>query len=274
MKKLISKIFFVAFGAVALVGCTSDNNPNEKHFGDDKQSGWLQFPAQNKTYVVSGLVTEFKVPVALFAPVNTDGLTFNYTITDVQGTTAGYLSHTGTGVVPKNSREGYISFNIPAEQQTSCREFLITLTSASRNNVQIGLGANEKPITHSVVIGRGRDSYIGNFSVVEDGSYMYNTSIIAGAQANEIIINRLGDWNPTSQTSAFLAPVSNSPQIVLSNSLLFEDSGLPIFVGDSEIASSYDPCSGNLVIRYALYDEGGEALTNPADPFVNVFTKL
>lgn len=279
MKKLINKIFFVAFGALALVSCTNDNNPNEDHFGSDKQGGWIQFEDQGTTYVVSGLTTEFKIPVLLGAPVNTDGLTFTYTITDVQGSTAGYLSHSGTGMIPKNSREGYILFNIPAEQQTSCREFLITLTGTSRPNVQIGLGSNERPITRNVVIGRGRDSYIGNYNVVE-GTFVFNTVVTAGEQPNEIVIQSLGGWTATSLTSAFLTPVSTSAEILLgnsSNNFLFEDSGVDIFAANPDptiSVSSYDPCSSNFVVTYDLVDGTGEVLSDPNDPFIDVFTKL
>lgn len=276
MKKLISKIFFVAFGALALVSC-NDNNPNEDHFGEDRQSGWIQFPTQDgTTYVVSGLVTEFKVPVTLNAPVNTDGLEFTYTITDVQGTTAGYLTHSGTGVVPKNSRQGYISFNIPAAQQTTCREFLITLTGTSRNNVQVGLGTNEKPITHSVVIGRGRDSYVGNYNVVE-GTFVFNTVVTAGEAPNEIVIESLGGWSATSLTSAFLTPVSTNGEILLgnfSNNFLFEDPGTGdnLFGANSdEFASTFDPCTGNFIINYILVDDAGGQVS---DAFEDVFTKL
>lgn len=274
MKKLINKIFFVAFGALALVSCTNDNNPNEDHFGSDKQSGWIQFEDQSTTFVVSGLVTEFKVPVFLGAPVNTDGLTFTYTITDVQGSTAGYLSHSGTGVVPKNSREGYISFNIPADEQTSCREFLITLTGTSRANVVIGLGNNERPTTHNVVISRGRSSFVGNYAVVEDGSYNYNTVVMAGDQPNELVIQGLGDWSPSSQTSVFITPVSTGSEILLgnfSNNFLFMNGPDPIFGDNSDLGSTFDPCTGVFTINYILTDVDGGQLS---DSFADVFTKL
>lgn len=293
MKKLFKNIFLIAFGAIALVSC-NENDPNDGHFSADERSGWIQFPGdlENVTYVMSGLVTEFTIPVSLEAPINDEGLTFTYSITDVQGSTAGYIPQTGTGTVPKDSRLGSIKINIPADQLTSCKEFVVTLTGTSRSNVQTGLNnGTEKLLTHRVVIGKGISTYVGNYSVVE-GTYMYNTEIIAGNAANEIIIKGFSDFNPASETSIFFTPVSTVYPFVdfgPTTTYLFTDpSAGNIFVGNvghdvgdgtgQEPAedhfpahiSTYDPCTSGLSIYFGLFDSTGANL----DELRDVFTKL
>lgn len=294
MKKLLKNIFIVAFGAVALVSC-NDNDPNDGHFGDDASSGWIQFPGdiEAETYVVSGLATEFDIPVILEAPINDDGLTFTYSITDVQGSTAGYIAQTGTGYIPKDSRSGNIRMTIPSDQLTSCKEFIVKLTGTSKNNVQAGLNnGTEKLLTHRVFIGKGVSSYVGNYSVVEDESYTYNTQIIAGTAPNEIVIKKFSDFNPASVTSIFFTPVSTTYPFVdfgPNSTYLFTAAGAgDIFVGnprhdvgdgeDQEPVedhfpahiSTYDPCTNGLSIFFALMDNTGSVLQESRD----VFTKL
>lgn len=287
MKKLISRIFFVAFGALALVSCNNDNDPNDGRFGNDPQSGWIQFPLQNTTYIVSGLVTEFTVQVSLEAPVNTDGLEFTYTIQDVQGSTDGYINRTGTGIVPKNSRSGFITFTLPNTSLTSCKEFDIKLTGTNRPNVQVGLNnMTEKPITHRVLVGKGISTYLGNYSVLE-GTYTYQTEIIAGEAANEIVIRKFSDYDPASLTSIFFTPISTDyPQLSFgeANTYLFTAANPAIgdvFIGNvihegedpaehAEHLSFYDPCTGGLSIYFGLFD----STDSPLDEMRDVFTKL
>ena len=192
MKKILYS--FLSFAALTLVGCDY-NNPNDGRFGNEPQSGWVQFEDESvgmPTYVLSGASAEFTVPVQLSAPVNKDGVTVNYTIADVDGGSASsLLTYTGEMEIPANSLVGYITFGLPAEAFTSCASFEITLTGTSDSNVTVGIATedgNAKPVKHTVTIGKGRDSFIGNYTSLESTGVV---SIAAGDKPNEIVVTNL-----------------------------------------------------------------------------------
>lgn len=265
MKKTIYSLV-LSFVALAFVGCSDDLN--EGRFGNDPQSGWLQFDVPT-TVVVSGLATEFTVPVALHAPVNKDGLTVTYTVTDVEGSTAGMLMHSGEVTIPKNELVGEIAFSIPETALSSCVKYMITLTSSSRDNVQVGLGDGEKPITHLVTIGKGRDAFLGTY---EANGGEYTSVVTAGDAPNELVVSNLLDEGGT--TTIFLDPVSHFGTVSypgFSLNLLFEDGGAgPVFVSDDYATfrddveledrgvSIFDPCNQTLDLTFFLISGSGE----------------
>ncbi|WP_297332052.1 hypothetical protein [Flavobacterium sp.] len=275
MKKIFYSILTIVT-ALSIASCDY-NNPNEDRFGLDSESGWLEFEVAN-TYVISGLQTEFTVPVKLMAPTNKSGLSFNYTITDVDGTLDGVVGYTGTGSVPKNSVDGSIVFTLPEAELTSCVTFTITLTSTSRSNVQIGLEDNSKPITHTVTVGRGRNFLLGNYNTIEDGTFTYTTVVSAGEAPNEIIVNNIYDANPDSETQLFLQAVSRSADGMVSypnflNNYLFTNSNVgdlyvsndyATFFDEEAPSSTIDACSGVFDLNFFLVygDPGAYETTN------------
>lgn len=265
MKKILYG--FLSLAALTFVSCDY-NNPNDGGFGDDPQSGWIQFDEDKvTTFVLSGTVTEFSVPVTLMAPVNTDGLTVNYQITDIEGVTAGYVTYTGQVEVPKNTVTGNIQFSIPADALTSCVKYKITLTGTSRSNVQVGLIDDVKPIEHVVTIGKGRDSFIGTYDALETpGDWEYTMTVTAGEEPNELLVHNLYDADEV--TKIYLDPVSFTGTVSYpffeENYLLSNDDGdfyvTDDFIGiggeDEDVPSFFDPCSNSLDLSFLLTSDG------------------
>ncbi len=284
MKNLIKSIFLFV-GVISLVGC-NENDPNDGKFGSDKQSGWVQFAEQNKTYIVSGLVTEIDVPFNLVSTLNTDGLLVNYTVTPVSGTLpAGYLTYSGVTEVPRNTLNGNIRFTIPTTELSNCAEVVITLTGTSRNNVTVGLNnGTEKPITHNLVFGKGISSYLGNYIIQEtsDDVYTYPSTVTAGDEPNELVVSSVYGVSPTTKTSIFLQPVGNSPMVILppaTDNFFLNDSGTNIYVnGDvdtSEFQNSYDPCTNQSVFYFFFSDAAGDeiGIGSPTGPIEIILNK-
>jgi hypothetical protein len=141
MKNFKYVLLFVATSL--FVACSNDDEA--ARFASDSQSGWVQFQTGTTIEAVAGSVTQFKLPVILRAPENTDGLEVTYTITDVVGSSAGIIA-TGTVVMfdPATSADlnqlkqdlviDVISSNLPSNV-----EFDVTLTATSRSNVKVGI---------------------------------------------------------------------------------------------------------------------------------------
>ncbi len=181
MKKIYGLI--LSLTAMTFIGCSGDNDPNADKFGNEPESGWIQFEPIS-TYVLAGAVTEFEVPVKLMAPVNTSGLSVNYTVTDVQGSSEGFV-YSGVVEIPRNELTGYIHFTIPETTFTNCTKFEITLTSTSRSNVQVGLVDDVKPVTHMVNV-ISRDAFIGTYIEINQN---FTATAAAGEEANELIFS-------------------------------------------------------------------------------------
>lgn len=266
MKKIFYCILTIVT-ALSIISCDY-NNPNEDKFGLDSEGGWIQFEHSN-TYVLSGIQTEFTVPVKLMAPTNKAGLEFNYTITDVDGNIDGIIGYTGTGTVPKNSVDGNIVFTLPEAELTSCVTFTITLTTTSRSNVQVGLEDNSKPISHTVTVGRGRNSLLGTYDAIEDNSFTYTTIVSAGEQPNELIVNNVYGTVADSETRIFLQVVSRNDLGIVSypnflGNFLYNDNSVgDIFISndwatffptDDTIprTSTFDICTGDFDLYFFL----------------------
>lgn len=280
MKKILYS--FLSFAALTLVACDY-NNPNDGRFGNDPETGWVQFEEvslefneqviSSDSYVLSGASTEFTVPVQLSAPVNKNGVTVNYTIADVDGGSASsFLTHTGEMEIPANSLVGYITFGIPAEALTSCMSFDITLTSTSDSDITVGIPTaegNAKPITHRVTIGKGRDSFIGSYTDAIGGG---TVTIVAGDKPNEIVINNL--QNGGSSISFFLDISSYGGSITYpyydANFLGIDPDLGNLYASDvykqgalvRTVYSYFDPCTNVIMLEYFTLDANGMDINN------------
>ena len=233
MKKIIYG-FILCLTAGTFVGCDDYNNPNEGRFEPDTQSGWVQFDVATTT-VLSGATTEFSVPVALHAPVNTDGLTVTYTVTDMTGSTAGVVTYTGEATVPEGSLTGDIMFTLSETPLTSCVEYMITITGTSRSNVQVGLGEGERPTTHIVRI-VNRENLLGTYDVVEGGD-TYEATVEAGEASNEIIVRGLFGTGDDTETHLFLNATGGTVSFpAYTENFLFTDAE----VGDVSVGNDYE----------------------------------
>ena len=283
MKKIL--YCFLSFAALSMVSCDM-NNPNEDKFDGDPQKDYVEF-AYEATTVLTGSTTQFTVPVVLEAPVN-KGLTVNFTITDVEGTTAGYVSHTGKASIPSGQLTGNLVFNIPQTALTSCTTFEITLTGTSRDNVELGFNG-EGQLTHTVVLGLGRDSFLGTYDVLEDGEFEYEAVVTAGEAPNELVIANLFDVDPDSQTRIFLNssgsannnvvfPLYDQNYLFTSNNPaqgdVYISNDFEGIQGISHIGSSFDSCDLTLNLNFFLLFGPGQDIANPDGGAINaVFTK-
>lgn len=170
MKKVIILLCFISIGFFN--SCTTNDNSDK--FGGDYESGWVQFVNGTAVNVLFAPNATYKIPIKLNAPVNTSGLSVNYTITDVVGTTNGVISFTPTiTYAPNTNTGGEVVLNVIAESLTQNIEFDITLTATSRPNVQVGLGNNEKPIKKRVKICTSAiaTNYVGSSTRVGGSTY-------------------------------------------------------------------------------------------------------
>jgi hypothetical protein len=279
MKKIIYSLL-LSCTAILFVGCDYQD-PNEDKFASDSQTGWVEFENPTTT-VVSGVGTSFNIPVILNAPVNKDGLTVNYTVTDVNGSTSGIVSYSGQATIPAGQLRGNISLSIPEAAVTSCIEFDVTLTSTNKSVVQVGFedGTNaEHFTTNRVLLGKGRDSFIGTYNVVE-GDATYQTTVTAGDEPNELIIKNLFDIDPNSETHIFLDTASSTGNVTFpffTDNYLFTSTNPTqgdVFISnefvrlletEDPINSSFNPCTNVINLNYFLVFGPDQQSFSPSD---------
>jgi hypothetical protein len=147
MKKFLKSIL-VVFSLATLVSCNEDDSK----FSVDPQSGWAQFTSAAQINVAFGTTDEVVIPVKLFSAVN-PGVDVMYTIEDVVGTSADYLtSNPGMMTIASGTLNGDLVLGLATEGLTSTIEFDVILTATSRDNVQVGLSDDSKPIVRRVRI--------------------------------------------------------------------------------------------------------------------------
>jgi hypothetical protein len=147
MKKFLKSIL-VVFSLATLVSCSEDDSK----FSVDPQSGWAQFTTASQVNVAFGTTDEIVLPVRLFSAVN-PGVDVMYTIEDVVGTSAGVLtSNPGMISIASGTLNGDLVLGLATEGLTSTIEFDVVLTATSRDNVQVGLSDDSKPIVRRVRI--------------------------------------------------------------------------------------------------------------------------
>ena len=147
MKKFLKSIL-VVFSIATLVSCSEDDSK----FSVDPQSGWAQFTSAAQINVAFGTTDEVVIPVKLFSAVN-PGVDVMYTIEDVVGTSAGVVtSNPGMMTVASGTLQGDLVLGLATEGLTSTIEFDVVLTATSRDNVQVGLSDDSKPIVRRVRI--------------------------------------------------------------------------------------------------------------------------
>lgn len=145
MKKFLKSII-VVFSLATLVSCSEDDSK----FSVDSQSGWAQFTSGAQINVAFGTTDEVVLPIRLYSAVN-PGVDITYTIEDVVGSSAGVLtSNPGMMTIASGALNGDLVLGLATEGLTSTIEFDVVLTATSRDNVQVGLSDNSKPIVRRV----------------------------------------------------------------------------------------------------------------------------
>ena len=147
MKKVLKSIL-VVFSLVSLVSCNEDDSK----FSNDPQSGWVQQPQTEIIEVAFGTTNEVRVPIQLHSAIN-PGLDVSYAVEDVLGSSAGIItSIPGVFTIEEGELWGDIVLGLATEGLTSTIEVDVVLTATNRDNVQVGLSDNSKPIVRRVRI--------------------------------------------------------------------------------------------------------------------------
>lgn len=273
MKKIIYS-FLIVFTAVSLVGCSGDNDPNDGRFNADSDYGYVDFGGNERVTALSGNCgdTSVEIPVFLNAPTNIDGLNVEYTITDIEGTSAGVISHTGDVYFPKGMLQSNIVINYP-ENAASSLEFVVTLAATSRDNVEIGAVESVGPVATTVRINTGiRDLFLGTYDVLEDGSAEYESVVTAGAAPNELVISNLFGVDSESQTSVFINDDGTVSYPGFADNLLFVSSNPAqgqVFIDG--IDGTQSGCDGDIELNFRLRFGPDQDLTT--DPINTVLTR-
>lgn len=149
MKKYLKYSIFAFVAALTLSSCNDDDS----RFDSDIHGGWVQFEDAAPLSFTYGGVDQISIPVDLNAPVNTRGLQVNYTINVIEGSVDGaFASPTGSFEIPVGTNEGNLTIALTEAGLTSRVIFDITLTTTSRENVQVGLSDNSRPIVKRICL--------------------------------------------------------------------------------------------------------------------------
>lgn len=295
MKKIF-QVLFLSLAALSFVACDY-NNPNEGKFGNDPQSGWVNFKYENST-AITGAYTTLNVPIVIntvdigYGPenpiVNEDGLSVYYSIS---GDGASLVSASGEVTFAKGEREANIEVTLPTEVLASCTTFSIDLTGTSRSNITLGFEESSvissSYINHNVTLGLGRDAFLGTYDVEEEG-VVYEVVVTAGEQADEIVVSNFADLSNVSETSFFLTggDSSNNIRFLGYNDNFLADLGGSTgavyasndFSVQNEVAentnSFYDPCTPALNFNYLLLFGAAQSSFTPDGDSINaIMTK-
>jgi len=260
MKNVLFRIV-LGITAMSFIACDM-NDPNEDKFANDPQSGWIEFASNGATSVEIG-GCEVEVPFVLNAPVNTDGVDVYYTITDIEGSSAGLQSYAS---VPAGSNVGnFVVTN--SETLTAPVEFTLTLTSTSRDNVSIGYPCETVAQTMTVrIIPAGIASFVGTFDVAEtssEGAFSYESVITMGTAPNELILSNIYGVDPDAQTSVFVNEDGSLSFPDFNDNFLFTaNGGAQVFL--EGLSGTANSCDSEIVVNFNLRTgAGGNTVTGP-----------
>ena len=267
MKRIIA-CFLLTITALNFISC-DDNNPNEGKFNSNPEMGWVTF-GTFQPYTLPAACGNIAVPIQLEGvldyngPVNKNGIDIHYTITDVEGSTAGMIAY---ATIPAGSRQG--SFVITnSEIFTSNVEFDLTLTSTNNENVAAGkLGAtSSETITVRIVGGSAR--YVGNYDVLETssaGPYEYSSSVSVGTAENELILGNIYDSDSSSETKVFVNADGTLSFPAYMDNYLFTATinNLPTPLYFEGISGTANACSGGIEVTFNLRTATGQLAAGP-----------
>jgi hypothetical protein len=252
MKNILIKSFLIILSLSFFTSCEEDDS----RFGVDSQSAWVQFTTGAQIDIAYGTTDKIVLPVKLYSAVN-PGLDISYSIQDVVGSSAGVLvSNPGFMTVDSGSLEGNLVLDISTVGLSSTIEFDVTLTMSSRENVQIGLSDNSKPIVRRVKICPFvfSSSYTGvptaNLASGDVEAVSFSVNFVPTMNTNEFTLTTT--WGPN--YVAFLTgnPAYNGMFLYPSTLSVDTSTGEVNVVGGAGYANggtgTMDACSGEITI--------------------------
>jgi|GEM_PF-3657392 len=141
--KNIFKYTLLAFLSLTMISC--DEDATEGKFGDNPESGWVDFNVATSGTTLSAIATELIVPIQVNAPVNATDLTVNFTLEEILGgsPTQVISSSNRSVVIPGGSLDANIVLEVadllPLISNGITVEFDIVLATTNRGSVSVGL---------------------------------------------------------------------------------------------------------------------------------------
>lgn len=257
MKYNINKLGLCSIVLIAIVLMTSchTNDPNDGDFRDNPRSGWIEFV--NTSSQVLNTQGSVEIPMDLNVPINDTGTDVQYMVEVIDGSAPSLETGTFSAVIPKDTREGFINFDIdPNIESNYTVQF--TLTSTSNPNVIVGLdGDNPIVFTLEVCANVLPLSWTGSSFI--DGSQINTFDMTLTPTGNEGEFEVSSAWGTNFVAEATGNPgfdgqfiydgimtlnADNTLSIVGSDPALFPGTVLP---EDSLNGNLFDPCTNQLV---------------------------
>jgi len=279
--KNIFKYTLLAFLSITMFSC--DEDATEGKFGDNPESGWVDFNVATPATTLSAVATELIVPVQVNAPVNATDLTVNFALEEVLGgsPTQVIASSNRSVVIPAGQLGADIEFDI-ADLLTLVSngitvEFDVVLTSTSRGSVSVGL-ADDSQVTRfrvstpcPVNITDGA-TYVGTSSrdggVVQDGydviitevaPLTYMADVSWGPDFVAVLAGAAGFNGQFAAAITFTVdPVTGAVNIISGGSADGSDNSLALVYSISG-SGTYDTC--NDIFLLTIAEDG--IFTNP-----------
>ncbi|TKS57628.1 hypothetical protein [Mesohalobacter halotolerans] len=249
MKNII-KTITVVLGFI-LIGC---NAVDDTRFKNDPQSGWIEF--ENESQQVLSDAGSVEIPIEYNVPVNRQDTSISYDVEIVEGSAPSVETGSFTTVVPADTRNASILFDIDPSISTNYT-VQFTITSTSNPDVIVGLdGDNPDVFTLEVCSGVLPLEWTGSSFI--DGSEINTFDMTLTPTGNEGEFNISSAWGTN-----FVAEATGDPSFdgqfiydgVLTinpdNTLSIVGSDPALFPGtvlqeDALNGNLFDPCSNQL----------------------------
>jgi hypothetical protein len=139
--------------SILVLVITFSCDQSDSKFGDNPESGWVQFNESDAIYfnedLIANATSSIEIPVQLTAPINKNDLTVNYNIVDVLGNSSDIISTSGSVVFLANTNETADPLKLTIDLDAIGADifselvFDVVLTSTNSSNVSVGISGDE-----------------------------------------------------------------------------------------------------------------------------------
>jgi len=266
MKKIFLSALTFICTATLFVSCELNNANEGDYDGTNPRSGWIEFvETSNQVLNTAGRVT---IPVDLQVDINDTNTQFDYSIEVIDGDGTGVQVGTFTDVVPANTLEAIIEFDVDASISTTYT-LKFTILSTSNPEVIVGL-EGDNPIEYELLV------CANVFPLAWTGN-----AFIDGTEINTFDMTLTETGNPGEYTISsawgtnFVAEATGNPdfdgQFIYDGTFTLTSDNVVTIVGSdpslfpgtvsndaSTNGNQFDPCTGTLTytLQQALF--GGD----------------
>ncbi len=219
MKNIYVNILILLI-SVSIVSCEDSDGVNENKFGDNPETGWVEFSGSTfEELLVQGETTSITIPVEINSPINKEDLTISYTIVDVQGSSSGVTASSGTVIIPANSKDGELILNIASAPSISfVLVFDVVLTATDRVGVNVGISDANRPTSYNITVCPSLSSSSGTFLgdymlTVPSGLSLFGVPVF-NDQVVTLVEGSNGPFSRIFATTSYLPAFSGSPESI------------------------------------------------------------